>query len=93
MDVAADVPGTLGAAHFLDPRPVAVVEDPCLMRGANSQAAATVGVRTSTGSLYVGISSATRMPFGASVIGVGGWLSMFHTDDAFRMRPAAGPRK
>ncbi|CAH0326351.1 hypothetical protein SRABI128_05288 [Microbacterium sp. Bi128] len=42
------------------------------------------------GSLYVGISTATRMPFGASVTGAGGWLSMFHTDHAFRMRPASG---
>ena len=49
-----------------------------------------VGRITSIGSLYVGISTATRMPFGASVTGAGGRLSMFHTDHAWRMRPISG---
>ena len=49
-----------------------------------------MGVSTSMGSLYVGISTATRMPFGASATGAGGWLSMFQTAHAFRTRPVSG---
>lgn len=38
----------------------------------------------------MGIRTAARIPWGATVTGAGGWLSMFHTAQALSTSPVSG---